>query len=433
MKHSELRKLICKTVKVGAKLNEKDVELIDIIDTELLKLGTLAHDAIDWKAGRAASQNVLATHKNIKALTFIWNDLLRQATAENLLLVVETVHFVIEKQLKLIHPFEPKFERLKSARLKEIMLATVGKLSTVDFSEDQVSILNNLLDKFKIISPSYGIEADKFQHIEKNQNVQKTSTGNSTGGSSVLDAKGRADLRRDIRLLASKITSHDPDAGVAYFLRSYGAWMELSSLPESDAAGITAMNAMPASIVTEFEKELMSPSLAGLQRLEDRLSNSPDWFDGHFMAAKIAVKLGLVCVSDLIRQRVQYRIVQLPEIQNLRYANGTPFVSHSITDWVSASPQDLHVDNKDPKNNDDGTEMSDDVQTLLEQYEFLHQGNLSIKDKSIQSIKIARNLKELNFFNLSKQVLTEVNSVFSDQTIQEWEPEIYAELKFLMT
>ncbi len=433
MEHAELKKLICKAVNVGEDINPHTAEQLDIIDAELLKLGTLSHDSIDWKAGRIASENLLATHKNIKALTLIWNDLLRQATAENVLLVIETINFVIEHQLDIIHPFEKKFNRLKSARLKEIILAAMGKTAAVDFSDNQISELNQLLDVLRKIAPSYGIDADKIEVFELGERTQVSSEGGANGVSSVLDAKGRADLRRDIRLLASKITNHDPDAGVAYFLRSYGAWMELTSLPESDATGITSMNAMPGSIVSEFNKELELPSSSGLQRLEDRLSNSPDWFEGHFMASQIADKLGLNSVSKLIRQRVQYRLRQLPEIQNLRYANGDPIVPDNIKEWVNTQPieKSFKKDKSQYRDKNDVEEVVS-VQDLLEQFESLYKSNITIKDKSIKSIQIAKKLRDLKLTHLSKKVLAEVNDLFSNTSIQEWEPDLYKEIKLLM-
>ncbi len=73
------------------------------------------------------------------------------------------------------------------------------------------------------------------------------------------------------------------------------------------------------------------------QQVEKSLLLAPYWLDGHYLSAQTALRLGYKQVADAIRDEVTDFLARLPALINLLFNDRTPFVSEQTKQWLASS------------------------------------------------------------------------------------------------
>lgn len=74
------------------------------------------------------------------------------------------------------------------------------------------------------------------------------------------------------------------------------------------------------------------------QRIEQSLSVSPFWLDGHWLSARAASDLGHEDCAEAIRLALKDFVERLPAVTGLTFSDGTPFLSEPAEAWLWTAP-----------------------------------------------------------------------------------------------
>lgn len=139
-------------------------------------------------------------------------------------------------------------------------------------------------------------------------------------------AKATDDLfslfQRAFRDVAPEMTSSARSAAIA---------------PQAESDGRTPLAAFPVDMMDDYLARLNNADMALWQQVEKSLLLAPYWLDGHYLSAQTALRLGYKQVADAIRDEVTDFLARLPALINLLFNDRTPFVSEQTKQWLASS------------------------------------------------------------------------------------------------
>lgn len=417
---------------------------LDRIDGELMKRGTLGGDGIDWKLLREDAGNVLRRCCHLKAFQAAGIALSQEPSPGDLTSALRLCESLFGGMWPDLHPQGRKAARLRDAWAAEIVQSLARTVSYVwaaerKLPEGAASRIDQLIPKLqeaqldadvlleavKKTKSSPPAEAEYEPAAKSHPGGPATGTPGERGQTSRgLDARGRAALRQDIRAVADRISQFDPQADVAYLMRGYAAWLEHRSLPESDNGTVPQMS-MPAFVVEEHQTAAKDPSDGSLQRIEDRLYMSPDWFEGQKIAAEMAECLGYQDIAKAIRQRTARRLDALPGLKNLSYANERPYVSRSIADWVEKEQADTLPDEGGKPDEGNNEETLEDI--IREVNEALAASRCG-RETALAKLDLARALRANDLDAHANLLIEEILREFETASLPDWDKALLADV-----
>lgn len=414
---------------------EWDASAVDIeaametIDAEIMKRGTLGAESINWEQVRSSAAEVLTQCAELTAVrAFSLAEEQRDAPSS-----FDEIVSLLQRLFDIYWDDAiPTSVRRRSAWASDILalLERITRQCAMQYGPlkpQQIKCLTALLLSFE--AHSFDVSAARVALDDAAKPVEREATTDDVdplGSNLKLDAAGRAKLRRDIRAISDRIASHDPEAPVAFSLRAYAAWLEHQGAPPADDQGKINQYPMPSGIVQQMKDQLKSPSPSGLQAIEDRLFDNPDWFEGHKIAAEMASGLGLVAVSNSIRDRVVERLSSLPELQDLTFANGLPMVSDEIQEWVS-EPTRLSAEGEVEQ------PQSITLEAALQSVENTSKALAGSRAKAIARFRLARILLTHGFAGQASLLLGELNQLLSAPLPDDWEQDLRREISMLIS
>lgn len=433
-------------------ITDEIIEALEALDEELMKRGTLAVDSIDWPELHKKAESLLPQVCHLQA----YRALIIAVTApeisgciqeSGLITAFATAQHLTDKAWPEMHPQGARLKRKRDAWMNDIVQALASAVD--DASEQNVMSCAGVKAAEKLVKSLRKAEIDSrnLERALKNQPAdlpevtaspqpaaarpRETARPAAAAAQTVqqrLDAKGRADLRRDIQALADRISHHEPDAGIAWLMRGYASWLEYTQAPEAqDAEGVTDQPAMPAFVAEEHRKNATTPDLATLKKLEDRLFMSPDWFEGQQLAAEMAQRLDMPGSSAAIRQRVQDRLAQLPELKDLRHQNGTEIVPEEVQSWAADQSAAPIVVQSEATAMDDDAEAGDP----LAQAETAIGAARSLREAALAQFSFARTLIAGGHLSHADSIAGMLLNHFSEPFLKEWDHRFWEDLKEL--
>ena len=419
------------------------------LEDGLMKRGTLSADTVDLKQMRTDVQSVLDVCLHLQAFRCLAFIAVQSRSEADLKAALKSLGRAFMPEIwPELHPTGSKASRRRQQWATEILATIHGALeqnlaaqraldpslaaearflgNAAKSSGHDVTALEELLASFSA--------AEKAERNTKPVTIDEHSAVLPRD----LDARGRAELRRDLRALAERITRFEPDAALAYEMRRYAAWLEFRTIPPLNEAGNLDQQPMPANIVDEFRDHAERPSDTALARLEERLYNSPDWFEGHQLAARMAQSLGYSKVEAAITQAVRDRIAALPALLSLNWANGTPVIADTLIPWVQSSKADsdtnasaeadADVDVTENKVAQAETKGEPDLESKIAILENgLPQRTLG-RARALAKLNLATELARAGLRNHAILLLGEIGEALSDPVLASWDSELAAEI-----
>jgi len=433
-------------------ITDEITEVLEALDEELMKRGTLAVDSIDWPELRKKAENLLPQICHLQA----YRALIIAVTApepsgiiqENALIkAFATAQHLADKAWPEMHPQGPRLKRKRDAWMNDIVQALGSAVD--DASEQNAMSRAGVKAAEKLVKSLKKAEIDSstLERALKNQpedlpeapaspqpaaaRPRETARPAATAAQPVqqrLDAKGRADLRRDIQALADRISHHEPDAGIAWLMRGYASWLEYAEAPQAkDGDGVTDQPAMPAFVAEEHRKNATTPDLAALKKLEDRLFMRPDRLEGQQLAAGLAQKLDMPGSAAAIRQRVQDRLAQLPAPNDLHHPPGTQIVPQALHTPAPALPSPPVVVQSEAAE----TDFEADTGDPLTQAEIAIAAARSPREAALAQLSFARVLIASGHTHHAHLIAETLIRRLSEPALQEWDSQFLEEVKDL--
>ncbi len=371
----ELRTILRAPISNDNPIGERIIDdpLFDFIESQMMKVGSLAHGEVRWDEVEVSIVSLMKNKtKDLKLLVHLIQCLQQSNTAERFVLSVQILSDFMESYWESCFPAPGNRGALPRKKFfTQIVQRTekaLKKLSQSDVfvSESLQEDLEQAKHNFSCVSDLLGISGDSsialINSIERwltscrqskpisvsenksgstEENVELTqvpTTSVSTDTSSLKSAK------QSMLKLADFLSESGYGYGLSIRLRRQSVWLSISTPPDSNAAGETSLRAMPKDRVREYLEQFQHrPNLALWRKVEQSLLNAPFWFEGQYLSAQIALKLGQPSWAEAILDETSQFLQRLPELVDMSFKDGHPFIDEDTKQWISArSPTSSH-------------------------------------------------------------------------------------------
>ncbi|TNI16944.1 type VI secretion system protein TssA [Aeromonas dhakensis] len=346
----------------------------DYVETELVKLGSLAHSQVDLNAVAEACLGLLESRtKDMRVLAQLLRCLQHPAKATPLGAAISLLEAWIQaywllawpgnasqKQrlmVQIVKRFEGALPRIcESASAAELaqLLAQAEQLEQVWLAQcpDKGELLDPLVMGLKRaqrqqVAQAQADAAGQSQSSGAAAASNPASAGPSAsgagamvlsggGGSAGIDIDSSNDRawRQTQLKVAELLIERQPDAAVGYRLRRHAVWAGITAVPMSGAGNKTPLAPMSADMVDEYRAAMNAPDQGLWQRIEQSLTLAPYWFEGHRLSAEVAQKLGFGAVAQAIAEELGAFLQRLPALRELAFSDGSPFLSPECSRWL---------------------------------------------------------------------------------------------------
>ncbi|MEP5980492.1 MAG: type VI secretion system protein TssA, partial [Marinobacter alexandrii] len=235
--------------------------------------------------------------------------------------------------------------------------------------------------------------------------------------------------------VADLLTNSTPDSALGYRMRRYAIWHGITSVPPTRDEVRTDLAAVSPDRVAEYRECLDKAPDADLwQRIEQSLSVSPFWLDGHWFSARTASALGYEACAQAIREDVKAFIERLPKLTELTFNDGTPFLGGEAADWLWAAP----AGNGGKGASANPWELAfDQARELVSKnalpaaMQLMDEGlaeSREPRDRFYWRLTNAQVLKEAGLGALATQQIADLHSQVQELALNEWEPALIRQL-----
>ncbi|UXB11595.1 type VI secretion system protein TssA [Aeromonas dhakensis] len=346
----------------------------DYVETELVKLGSLAHSQVDLNAVAEACLGLLESRtKDMRVLAQLLRCLQHPAKATPLGAAISLLEAWIQAYWLLAWPGNASqkqrlmvqiVKRFEGALPRICESASAAELAQLLAQAEQLERvwLAQCPDKGELLDPLVmGLKRAQRQQVAQAQadaagqpqssgaaaagspvSVASTASGagamvlSGGGGSAGIDIDSSNDRawRQTQLKVAELLIERQPEAAVGYRLRRHAVWAGITAVPMSGAGNKTPLAPMSADMVDEYRAAMNSPDQGLWQRIEQSLTLAPYWFEGHRLSAEVAQKLGFGAVAQAIAEELGTFLQRLPALRELAFSDGSPFLSPECSRWL---------------------------------------------------------------------------------------------------
>ncbi|MBN7768441.1 type VI secretion system protein TssA [Marinobacter daepoensis] len=455
---------------VGESLAEDSA--LEFLEDEIMKVGSLAHNDIDWPKVESEALKLLADRsKDIKVLGFVMLSLQRGGDGERFALSLYLLHRVLNDWWENAWPYPgAKGQRARKMLFTQILqralkaveslsfdasvgdgrhfcLELVDKLDTQakdrDLPDDALFDLKRAVEKLPKPDQAPAPRAASENATTTRQESQASSPSSGSAGSNgaaaslgnlTLDPGNERATRQSLLKVAELLTSSEPDNPLGYQMRRYAIWQSITSLPPTRDGKRTDLAAVSADRVAEYQETLeKAPDPELWQRIEQSLSVSPFWLDGHWLSARAAMALGHTECAEAIREALKGFVDRLPQLTELTFNDGTPFLGDDATDWMHTAP----AAGKGGGAANPWDQAFDSALELVRQnklapaMELLEQGLADAREpreRFYWRLATARLLKETGLKALAAEQIQDLKHQVQGRVLDDWEPALIKQL-----
>lgn len=439
---------------VGERLND-DV-LFDYVEDQMMKVGSLSHTEVQWHEVERVAFTLLETKsKDLKLLTYLLQCLQHQCSLERFSCSLALLESFMTSFWENCHPAPgPRGvlpRRKFFAQIVQRTLKAAEGLDTDFCDPDTKSILLHSLKALCDTAAAKELPVEELQSLDtrliqrfnteatkKLKPAQESTTRESSSGSESreiprLDIDNSSDKATKQALLKVADFIADNPAGMALGLRlrRFAIWFSVTSVPENaNAKGETSLMPISADRVGEYRSQLTkSPDLALLRRIEQSLSLSPFWIDGHCLSAQLAKTLGQSAWAQAILEETAAFVERLPALLDMSFKGGVPFVSKETRSWLNS---------QEPQGSTEGGSYEQDI------WELASSGGLSLAFAALnEKLRKATEPREKFYLRLlgadlkdkhQLGAMAEVEyqvllSQATDTSLASWEPSLMSRLQ----
>ncbi|MCR8914494.1 type VI secretion system protein TssA [Marinobacter panjinensis] len=449
--------------------NLMDDATMEYLENEIMKVGSLAHTGVEWGEVESESLRLLSdTSKDLKVLGFLMLCLQRGGNGERFALSLYLLHRVLDSWWDDAWPYPgDKGKRARKMLLTQILQRALKEVSAMSFDggvgdgrEFCLTILGKLMEQAgarelpddglvdlrraveKLPSP-YDTPippeaADKAQTAASSTSGMASSHAGGASSTSLgnltLDPANERATRQSLLKVADMLTETTPADELGYQLRRYAIWQTITSVPPARDGVKSDLAAVSADRVADYRESLSkSPDLALWQRIEQSLSVSPFWLEGHWLSAQVASALGHEACAEAIRTAVKAFVERLPELADMTFNDGTPFLPRAVADWILSGPA---------KGGSAGGASSweqayDDARGVMEQkglaaaMQLLEEGLEAAReprDRFYWRLMSSQLMKDSGMKSLAKQQVQDLREQTRGMSLEDWEPGLVARL-----
>ena len=449
-----------------------DDSVLEFLEDEVMKVGSLAHNDINWSKVESEALKLLADRsKDIKVLGFLMLGLQRGGDGERFVLSLYLLHRVLDSWWENAWPFPgAKGQRARKMLFTQMLQRAVKSVEGLNFDasvgdgrqfcldllaklddqakqqdlpDDPLFDLKRAVEKLPkqdqgaTPSSSPGVSAAEVGQAQPDRQPA-TNAASASLGSLTLDPGNERATRQSLLKVAELLTGTEPDNPLGYQVRRYAIWQSITSLPPTRDGKRTDLAAVSADRVAEYKEALDKAPDNGLwQRIEQSLSVSPFWLDGHWLSARAAQALGHNDCAEAIREALKTFVERLPQLTELTFNDHTAFLSEDAADWMYTVPASA-------KGSGGGTspweQALDSAVELARQnklpaaLELLEQGlgdAREPRERFYWRLAITKLMKEAGLKAMAAQQIQDLQGQVQGLVLEDWEPGLIKQLERL--
>lgn len=361
-----------------------------------------------------------------------------------------TINQIIQKLNDIVKPFIDNINDLISANdLIEILILLDNSINEI-FNEntDNISSLINYVKSHKKRLKSVdSSKKEALNSLDYNKPIQIEPTKESTSISSseiTNDREANKALRhlQDVaRSLSKYWLTERINNEKAYQLSRTLTWLTITQIPASNSNDVTMLKPVPQTRKQHFNQLKADSDHVGLLiNLEESLSKSPFWLDGHFMAWESLIELNHHDAAQCIVDQVSLLIKKLPEITHLKFDDNSEFSTSTTRSWLeehcyqednSKVTENINIIEKNTESEWDLALQN--AQSLLNQKtltEILqplvigHHQSRSNREAFFWQFSQAKLLSQAQKYDLASALLGWLDSQYSHKVLTHWDPSL---------
>ncbi|WP_421262547.1 type VI secretion system protein TssA [Aeromonas jandaei] len=344
----------------------------DYVETELVKLGSLAHSQVDLNAVAEACLVLLESKtKDMRVLAQLLRCLQHPAKATPMGTAILLLECWIRDYWSLAWPGNAT---QKQRLMVQIVKRFEGVLARVSESASAAELAGLLAraeqleaawlalcpDKGELLDPLVmGLKRAQRQQVAQAQadeagapqssatvapgaamsGIPVTTSSAAQGSASQrpaveIDSSNDRAWRQTQLKVAELLIERQPEAAVGYRLRRHAIWAGITTPPMTAQGNKTQLAPMSVDMVDEYRAAMNAADQGLWLRIEQSLTLAPYWFEGHMLSAMVAQKLGFATVAQAIMQELETFLQRLPTLRELTFSDGTPFLSAECSRWL---------------------------------------------------------------------------------------------------
>lgn len=424
----------------------------EYIDSEMVKLGSLAHASLNINDVQQRALGLLVQEsKDFRLVTHLLRTLQHGGQPDELLLAVVLLNDYVKHywatawpqnalhKRRLAQQIIKRFDAASSAFVershgaqREEMLGQLAHLAQQWQGSEPA-----LAQSVDALSLSYRREPKRAQPVEQASGAADTAGHRqSAPAASVapssdslqVDSSSDRSWRQTLLKVAELLCERSPDAPVGYRLRRHGIWGTISAPPQAQSDGRTPLAAVSADRIAAYLAELPSGSVQLWQQIEQSLTLAPYWLDGHHLSARLAELLGYGGVAQAIRDELNAFLTRLPALRTLSFTDKTPFISAETAAWLQQ--------NKDNATESVAIEQDEiwqcyqeqGLEAALQAIDLRQQKQSEPRDRFYSQLLSAQLLERAGLSSLAQQHYQSLLLAGQQVTLGEWEPSLFAQL-----
>lgn len=416
------------------------------LDSEINKIGTISHAQVDMAKVQQTALELLATEtKDMRVLTHLLRTLQHSGDEDRLALALTLFNQYVQHYWANAYPNKKIKMRLAQQIIKrfENHTAQFALLSQDEFNavlhnldalatfwQQEFETLSNEINALKQLIVQKQTNQTEFT-APKTQEDAAFSESSSTklplsypSESISIDDSNERNWKKSLQKVADVLFERFPDRPISYQLRRNMLWSTLDGILIVDNAGVTPL-AVPVSQdrISDYLAAIAHPSLSVLKQIEESVSKSPYWFEGHFIAASMANALHYNNVANTIKDELKQLFVRLPQLKAYRFSDNTPFLPEKTLKWLEQ--QDTASGIKSEQ--DDALIWQcfdeDGLQAALALLNSQTHHNL--REQFYQQKREAQLLEKAGFSQLAAQRWQQLEQLAQKLTVAEWEADFF--------
>ncbi|MGO1461452.1 MAG: type VI secretion system protein TssA [Marinobacter sp.] len=454
---------------------------LGFLEDEIMKVGSLAHTDIDWGKVESESLKILsARSKDIKVLGFLLIALQRGGDGERFALSLYLLNGVLDAWWEEGWPYPGDKGKRARRMLFTQMLQRAGKgvaglsfdasvgdgrsfclevLAKLDaqvqqreWPDDSLVDLKRALEKLPqpqeaVADSEKDPQATTASSATTNHDGAKAAPAHSAASASpslgalTLDPGNERATRQSLLKVADMLTETEPQRPLGYQVRRYALWQSITAAPPTRDGKRSDLAAVSADRVADYREALeKAPDQALWQRIEQSLAVSPFWLEGHHLSASVAAALGCAACAEAIRAAVNEFVERLPQLAELTFNDGTPFLPPETEEWRASAPANRPgspsggVANQWEQAYDAARELMNQ-KGLAPAMQLLEDGLASAREPREQfywRLTSARLMKESGLVSLARQQMQDLQQQVAGLVIEDWEPALLKQLERLL-
>ena len=259
-------------------------------------------------------------------------------------------------------------------------------------------------------------------HIDAPQTLQKSTTTHPLTGDTEQDFKN---MVNELNILTGEMIEAQDYRSELFMINRAFAWLDIDTLPSSQKQ--ITMLPPPDTQEIELLQKLYDAKdhSALLWASESRVTTYLFWLDLHYYVAASLEQLGFTQASEVILQQTRYFVQKLPELQDLKFSDTTPFASKYTKKWLSSEQQTQTIETT-PTATSKLEDITCDTQGI-DRFSHLIAESESVEQEVLYNIALCQCLSTNNNAILTKTYTKHLLERLEQYNTQSWRPDIALE------